>query len=80
MSFRQWRRWYSGLHSSVKWFIVLVILRPVIDNFYYLKTVSPFLSPLYLVGVLTPLLALWTIFKIKKPNYSKLDTLVGYYS
>jgi O-Antigen ligase len=57
-----------------------VLIRPVIDNFYYLKEVSPFLSPLYIVGVLTPLLAIWTISRYNKPNYSRLDTFIGIYS
>jgi hypothetical protein len=80
MSFHEWKSWYHSLHGSVKWFIILVILRPVIDNFYYLKEISPFLSPLYLVGILTPVLALWTISKYKKPNYSQLDTITAVYS
>jgi hypothetical protein len=80
MSVKEWKRWFFHLHWSLKWFIVLVLIRPVIDNFYYLKEVSPFFSPLYIVGVLTPVLCIYSIYQVKKPNYSRLDTYVGIFS
>lgn len=50
-----------------------MLLRPIIDNLYFLKNISPFLSPLYIVGVLTPLLVILAIAKKPKPKQSKLD-------
>lgn len=57
----------------LRWFIVLVLLRPIIDNLFFLKEISPFLSPLYIVGVLTPILVIFALVKNKKPKKSKLD-------
>lgn len=54
MSFTIWRKWFKQLPLSIKWFILLLLIRPVLDQFYFLKEISPFLSPLYLVGILTP--------------------------
>lgn len=56
MSFRAWRHWFVGLPWSLKWFVILVLLRPLVDALYFLKDISPFLSPLYIVGGLTPVL------------------------
>lgn len=50
-----------------------MLLRPLIDNLYFLKNISPFLSPLYIVGVLTPVLIFYTLVKTKQPTQSKLD-------
>ena len=61
MNFKEWRLWFKELPWTVKWFVILILLRPIIDNFYKLKEVSPFLSPLYIVGVLTPILVLISI-------------------
>lgn len=50
-----------------------MLLRPLIDNLYFLKEISPFLSPLYIVGVLTPILVIVSIVKRPKPKRTKLD-------
>lgn len=50
-----------------------MLLRPIIDNLYFLKNISLFLSPLYIVGVLTPILVIISIAKRAKPKQSKLD-------
>ena len=65
MRHREWKMWVRSKPWALRWFIYLVLLRPVIDNLYYLKHVSPFLSPLYIVGVLSPLLALGAIMRYK---------------
>ncbi|MFT6946119.1 MAG: O-antigen ligase [Vicingaceae bacterium] len=54
MSFTNWRKWFKRLPLSIKWFILLLLIRPVLDQFYFLKEISPLISPLYLVGILTP--------------------------
>ncbi len=79
MHIKEWKSWFGSLHWLLSWFVVLIIIRPLIDNFYYLKEVSPFLSPLYIVGVLTPILSVVAISRIPLPNYSKLDTIMRIY-
>lgn len=71
---KNWINWISEKPWKYRWFIFLILLRPIIDNFYYLKEVSPLLSPLYIVGVLTPIFAIPVIFSGKKIT-SKLDTI-----
>lgn len=66
MPFAEWRLWYKSLPWVFKWFVWLIILRPIIDNFYFLKEVSPLLSPLYIVGILTPVLL---IFSFISPSF-----------
>lgn len=56
MTFKNWKIWLSQLPLSLKWFVILLLIRPLIDVFYFLKNISPILSPLYIVGVLTPIL------------------------
>ncbi len=76
MRIAELKEWYRSLHFTQKWFIWLILLRPLIDNFYYLKHISPLLSPLYIVGVLTPVLCLWSIHHLRQPNRSRADTIV----
>jgi hypothetical protein len=56
MSYREWRSWLREFPWSLRWFPLLVLLRPLIDQFWNLKGISPFISPLYWVGILTPIL------------------------
>lgn len=63
---RAWLTWFRHLPLSLKWFPLVVLLRPLIDNFFYLKHVSPFLSPLYIVGVLTPVLCMFAIVRRRR--------------
>ena len=65
MNFKDWWRWFKALHASKKWYLVLIIIRPVVDNFYELKEISALASPLYIVGVLTPV-AIIASFNSKK--------------
>lgn len=55
MTYKNWKIWLGLLPASLKWFAVLILVRPIIDVFYFLKDISPFISPLYIVGILTPL-------------------------
>lgn len=80
MTFSEWRTWFKELPNVVKWFVIIVLLRPLFDNFYYLKEVSVFISPNYIIGVLTPVLAFYSIQRLKKPNYSRLDTYMYIFS
>ncbi|TAH37963.1 MAG: hypothetical protein EYC69_14925 [Bacteroidetes bacterium] len=56
MSFSDWKKYWKELDWTRKWFPFFILIRPLVDNFYFIKDISSFLSPLYIVGVLTPLL------------------------
>ncbi len=71
MKIKDWVKWYKSLHISRKWFVILVLLRPIIDSFYGLKEASALASPLYIVGVLTPLLVVGSFFSHKFPRKNK---------
>jgi O-antigen ligase len=58
MTFKEWWHWFRKAPLFKKWFIWLILLRPIIDNFYELKETSALASPLYIVGFLTPVLIL----------------------
>lgn len=47
----------------------MVLVRPLIDNLYFLKEVSPLFSPPYLVGVLTPVVCVAAIASYKSPPF-----------
>jgi hypothetical protein len=80
MTFKEWKSWLAELPWALRWFPLLVVLRPIIDNFYFLKETSPFLSPPYIVGVLAPILALNAILTYRIPNLSRIDKAFGYWS
>ena len=65
MTFADWKNYWKKIHWTRKWFPIFILLRPVSDNFYYLKKVSPLISPLYIMGVLLPIL-IFMSFKSKK--------------
>jgi hypothetical protein len=73
MNFKAWLNWYRSLQISRKWFVILILLRPIIDNFYELKETSVLASPLYIVGILTPLLVL---FSFTSKNFSNENKAV----
>lgn len=77
MKFKDWKIWISALPWHLKWFVVLVLIRPIVDNFYYLKNISPVLSPLYFVGIATPILCILGIVMYKKKDTSVFDFLFG---
>jgi O-antigen ligase len=80
MSFKEWKYWFKALPWHIKWFVVLVLIRPLIDNFYYLKNISPFLSPLYIVGILTPVFSVYAILSFRRKDVSVFDFLFGLWS
>lgn len=80
MSYQEWKYWLKSLPWTLKWFVILVLIRPVIDNFYYLKNISPFLSPLYIVGIATPILAVYAIIMLRRRDSSIFDFLFGFWS
>lgn len=79
MRFQTWRAWVGGLPWSLRWFVILVLIRPFLDVMYFLKEISPLLSPLNIVGVLTPLLVVASYFSLRFPRVqpSFLDKIMG---
>ena len=77
MKYKDWKIWISALPWHLKWFVVLVLIRPIVDNFYYLKNISPLLSPLYFVGIATPILCIVAITLYRKKDKSIFDFLFG---
>ena len=73
MKFAEWKNWLNELPWILRWFPLLVLIRPILDSFYNLKEVSPFLSPLYIVGILTPIFCAAALLRFRKV---KLDTTI----
>ena len=68
MTFKEWKQWLAALPWSCKWFVLFILIRPVADNFYNLKEISPIYSPLYILGILTPLFIFLSFFSRKFPS------------
>ncbi len=68
MSFKEWKLWLRQLPLSLKWFVVLILVRPLLDIFYFLKDVSPILSPTYIIGAITPIVILFSFLSRKFPK------------
>ena len=73
MKFVEWKNWIAKLPWVLRWFPLLVLIRPILDSFYSLKEVSPILSPLYIVGILTPIFCVTALLRFRKV---KLDTMI----
>ncbi len=70
VTFRNWYGWMASLPWSKRWFVLLILFRPVIDGLYFVKDISPLLSPCYLVGALTPIIivSLFVARRLAKRN------------
>jgi hypothetical protein len=75
MSFTDWKKYWKSLDWTRKWFPVFILIRPLVDNFYQIKEISSFLSPLYIVGVLTPVLIIASMQsgKLRRPVPNSSD-------
>lgn len=80
MTFKEWTAWLRDLPWAFRWFPLLVLFRPVIDNLYFLKSVSPLLSPPYIVGVLTPVACIAALVRFRSPQRTRLDKAFLYWS
>ena len=68
MQIKEWPGWFKSLGIEKKWFIIVILIRPVLEGFYKLKETSIIFSPLYWLGVGVPIAILWTILtKYRKP-------------
>jgi hypothetical protein len=72
MKFKYWRLWLRSKPWTLQWFIYILLLRPFAETLFFLKETSPLLSPLYWIGVITPVLALMAISRYKR-NKSDID-------
>jgi hypothetical protein len=80
MTFKEWTEWLRELPWLLRWFPLLVVLRPLVDSLYFLKEVSPLASPPYLVGVVTPILAIAALVKFRFPPFGKVDKAFMHWS
>ncbi len=79
-SYKEWKRWVFSIHWTMRWFVLLVLIRPLLDSFQQFKEISPFISPLYIVGALTPILVIFSLIKMKRPARSRFDQVFGLFS
>jgi O-antigen ligase len=70
MTFKEWKAYWKKMDWTQKWFALFILLRPIIDNFYSIKNVSTFLSPIYIVGILTPVFAISSLLATKRKRIS----------
>lgn len=71
---RIWWKWLKKTPFSLKWFCVVMLMKPILDAFYFVKD-SGILSPAQIVGFLTFILCLTFIFS-KKQKFNKADYLL----
>jgi hypothetical protein len=68
MSYAEWKAYWKTLDWSRKWFAIFLMLRPLVDSFYFLKQYSALISPVYIFGILTPLLA---VASVQSPHFKR---------
>jgi len=68
MKFGTWRVWYLKQPVLFKIYIWLILLRPLIDSFYYFKHFSPLASPPYIAGILSLILFIVSVFRYPVVN------------
>lgn len=73
MSFKEWKAWLKSKPWVLRWFPFLILFRPIIDSFYWLKEISALLSPANIIGILTPILVIVAIVRTKKTAKSSID-------
>lgn len=66
MTYRAWHNWVFSLPWKFKWFIILILLRPIIDLTWNKKVISS-LTLLHIIGVLTPLVILFLFLSRQLP-------------
>ncbi|KAA5536247.1 hypothetical protein F0919_00855 [Taibaiella lutea] len=79
MKYKDLRYWFKTKKLHEKIFLFFIVLRPIVEPFFYLKSSSPLLSPLYWLGFLTFIVSIIGIFKSAKIK-SKFDTPFQFWS
>lgn len=78
MKLAQYRQWYQSKKWFEQLFLFLLLLRPIVEPYFYLKKSSPILSPLYWIAILTFFICITGIVSsLKFP--SKLDRSFGWW-
>ncbi len=77
MRFKDWRIWMKSLPWYFKWFPLFILFRPIVDSFYWMKEVSPLLSPANIIGITTPLLVIWAFTKTQKSRQTAVDKRIN---
>ncbi|NSW95273.1 MAG: hypothetical protein HPY62_11260, partial [Bacteroidales bacterium] len=72
MKLRIWWQWVNSKPFYLRCFVFFLLIRPVAEQFYSLKSISPLFSPLYWLGALTLLFSVIGIINGKRIK-SKLD-------
>jgi len=75
INFRSWLFWLKNITWSKKWFVLVILLKPIIDMFWDSKD-SGFFSPPQLLGVIFPFIALISTLgernRLESPPYLKI--------
>lgn len=74
MKLSVWLQWVNNKPLYLRWFVFFLIIRPVAEQFYSLKEISPILSPLYWLGALTLMLSVLGIVRGNRIK-SRLDRI-----
>lgn len=74
LSAPEWWGWLKGLPFVLQLFVLLILSRPILDNFHHVKHFDPLLSPANIAGAMTPLLALLVFFS-RGPRWTATDRL-----
>ena len=69
-SFRDWYSWMKSSEWRLKWFILLILFKPVIDVFWFIKD-SGYFSPAQIVGILTFIVSSYHVLFSKKPRWKE---------
>lgn len=79
--YKLWKNWFRELHWTRKWFPIFILIRPLVDNFFWLKDISPLLSPLNIVGVAVPMLCIASSLNRRMPRKlpNNIDNLMNSY-
>ena len=79
MKIKDWWRWVNSKPWYLRWFVFFMLLRPIAEQFYDLKDVSPLFSPLYWMGALTFIFSVWGIASGRR-HKSRLDKTFSVWS
>ena len=82
MRFRDWRIWVNSLPPWKKWFVYLILIRPITDPFYQIKLPILAVSPLEIIGVFVPLIivSLYLTRQLPQITPSKIDRTFRFWS
>jgi hypothetical protein len=72
-------KWFNSKKWFEKLFLLLLILRPIVEPYFYIKESSPLFSPLYWIGILTFLISIYGILTNRQIK-SKSDRMFMWWS